>query len=83
MTIQHKSIPDSDLHEPKGVASATVDKTYISDGLGSGSWQVLPGRAHADMYIDAGATTQALSAAQAKLCSSIGYSLLTSSDLKR
>lgn len=65
MTIQHKSIPDADLHEPKGISSATVDKAYISNGLGSGSWQVIPGRAHADMYIDAGATTQALSSASA------------------
>ena len=65
MTIQHKSIPDADLHEPKGIASVTVDKAYISNGLGSGSWQVIPGRAHADMYIDAGVTTQTLSAAQA------------------
>lgn len=65
MTIQHKNIADSDLHEPKGVSSATVDKAYVSNGLGSGTWQVLPGRAHADMYIDAGSTTQALSSASA------------------
>jgi hypothetical protein len=65
MTIQHKNIADSDLHEPKGISSATVDKTYVSNGLGSGTWQVLPGRAHADMYIDGGATTQALSSASA------------------
>jgi hypothetical protein len=64
MTIQHKNIADADLHEPKGISSATVDKVYVSNGLGSGSWQVVPGRAHADMYIDAGATTQTLSASQ-------------------
>lgn len=39
MTIQHKSIPDADLHEPKGVASATDGQVYIADGSGSGAWE--------------------------------------------
>lgn len=39
MTIQHKDIPDSLLHEPKGVASATSGSVYSANGLGSGVWK--------------------------------------------
>ena len=38
MTIQHAAIPDAQLHEPKGVASATAGTAYIADGAGSGVW---------------------------------------------
>mgnify|MGYP003337978673 FL=1 len=41
MTIQHKLITDPDIHEPKGVASATINKVYVSSGAGSGTWQKL------------------------------------------
>lgn len=41
MAIQHKSIPDIFLHEPKGVASAAAGTTYLADGAGSGQWQKL------------------------------------------
>lgn len=37
--IQHKNIPDAQLHEPKGVVSASANTAYLADGLGSGSWQ--------------------------------------------
>ena len=39
MTIQHKSIPDADLHEPKGVAGATSGTVYKANGSGSGTWE--------------------------------------------
>lgn len=65
MTIQHNLITDPDLHEPKGAAAAAAGKVYISDGAGSGSWQYPPGKAHAEIYIDAGATAQTLSAGSA------------------
>lgn len=35
----HKDLPDSELHEPKGVSSASSSQVYVSDGAGSGSWQ--------------------------------------------
>lgn len=35
----HSALTGSDLHEPKGIASATVDKVYVSNGAGSGAWQ--------------------------------------------
>lgn len=37
--LEHKDIPDADLHEPKGVASAAVEQVYVADGAGSGAWQ--------------------------------------------
>ena len=38
MTIQHNVITDPDIHEPKGVASASSGKVYKADGTGSGNW---------------------------------------------
>ena len=36
--IQHKDIPDSQRHEPKGIDSAAQHQIYIANGGGSGSW---------------------------------------------
>lgn len=38
-TVAHNSLTDPNLHEPKGVAAATADKVYVSNGAGSGTWQ--------------------------------------------
>jgi hypothetical protein len=38
MTIQHNTITDPDIHEPKGAASAASGKVYVADGAGSGAW---------------------------------------------
>jgi len=40
MPIEHKNITNADLHEPLDVSTAPVDAVYISDGLGSGNWEV-------------------------------------------
>lgn len=37
----HKDMTGADLHEPKGVASATSGQVYQADGLGSGTWSTL------------------------------------------
>ena len=37
--VSHSTLTDPYLHEPKGVAAATVDKVYVSDGAGSGAWK--------------------------------------------
>ena len=37
-TTPHSGLTGANLHEPKGVAAAAVDKVYISDGAGSGSF---------------------------------------------
>jgi hypothetical protein len=41
-TVQHKDIPNAQLHEPKGVNSASVDTGYVADGSGSGTWKAVP-----------------------------------------
>lgn len=34
----HSTLTGSDLHEPKGIGSATSGQVYISNGSGSGTW---------------------------------------------
>lgn len=38
MPVSHKDITDPNIHEPKGVATATVGQVYVADGAGSGGW---------------------------------------------
>jgi len=38
-TVQHSAITDPNIHEPKGVVAATINKVYVSNGTGSGTWQ--------------------------------------------
>lgn len=42
MTIEHRLIPEAQLHEPKGVSTAAVDTVYVADGAGSGNWGESP-----------------------------------------
>lgn len=37
-TIQHSLLGNAELHEPKGVATASSNETYVADGTGSGAW---------------------------------------------
>jgi hypothetical protein len=37
-TALHKDLTGSDLHEPKGAASASSGQVYQADGAGSGAW---------------------------------------------
>ena len=37
--ILHSSLTGSEVHEPKGIDTASADEIYVSDGAGSGSWQ--------------------------------------------
>jgi len=39
--VAHSSLTGSDLHEPKGVASANSGEVYIADGAGSGAWTAI------------------------------------------
>lgn len=36
--VNHSTLTDPYLHEPKGIASASAGKVYIANGAGSGSW---------------------------------------------
>lgn len=37
--VEHVDITDPELHEPKGIAAATVDQVYVANGAGSGAWE--------------------------------------------
>jgi len=38
MAVEHNNLTDPELHEPKGVASASEGQLYIADGAGGGVW---------------------------------------------
>jgi hypothetical protein len=38
----HSSLTGAQLHEPKGVASASVGTVYVANGAGSGAWIKVP-----------------------------------------
>lgn len=37
--VQHATLPESELHEPKGVSVASSDSFYVANGAGSGTWK--------------------------------------------
>jgi hypothetical protein len=39
VNVNHSSLTDPYLHEPKGVASAAAGEVYIASGAGSGIWR--------------------------------------------
>lgn len=39
---EHSTLTDPNLHEPKGISTASSNQVYIADGVGSGSWQYWP-----------------------------------------
>ena len=36
--VQHSSLTDPNIHEPKGISSASANQLYLSSGSGSGTW---------------------------------------------
>lgn len=52
--VQHSALTGAELHEPKGVATATSKQVYISDGLASGAWTDWP--TGFGYYLDGGAS---------------------------
>lgn len=60
--VAHSSLTGSDLHEPKGVASANANEVYVADGSTSGSWGRVPGtvvqRAYAEYTTYSSHTSQ-------------------------
>ena len=36
--VNHSSLTDPYLHEPKGISSAGQGQVYVADGAGSGDW---------------------------------------------
>lgn len=39
MAVEHVDITDPQIHEPKGVSTATANQIYVADGAASGDWQ--------------------------------------------
>jgi hypothetical protein len=37
-TIQHSALTTTDVHEPKGITTATNNQVYVADGANSGAW---------------------------------------------
>ena len=52
MAEQHNTLTDPELHEPKGVSTASADTVYVAGGSGTGTWKKLPFSA-----INAGSST--------------------------
>lgn len=48
---EHKDLTGADLHEPKGVDSASAGQVYVADGLGSGVWHYNGWHIHGQMLI--------------------------------
>lgn len=40
VNVNHSTLTDPYLHEPKGVASAQSGSIYVSDGAGTGVWKI-------------------------------------------
>jgi hypothetical protein len=38
--VEHSSLTGSDLHEPKGIASAAANAVYVATGAATGTWTV-------------------------------------------
>lgn len=38
MTIEHNEVTDPEIHEPKGISTATATHVYAANGIGSGTW---------------------------------------------
>lgn len=47
--VNHSTLTDPYLHEPKGVATASSGSVYVADGAGSGDWS--KAHAHINGYI--------------------------------
>lgn len=62
-TVQHSAITDPDIHEPKGIASASSGQVYVANGSNSGSWEHIAGHSYGDIYISGSSTSFALAAA--------------------
>lgn len=56
-TVNHSTLTDPYLHEPKGVAAASSGSVYVADGAGSGDW--VKGHAHINGYLPFDAVTPA------------------------
>ena len=64
--IQHSAITDPNIHEPKGITTASNGQVYVADGGGSGDWKFTTGHAFGELFITNNSTAQTLAAASGK-----------------
>lgn len=50
--VAHSTLTGSELHEPKGAASAALGTVYVADGAGSGNWTSLSTSSFTGMIAD-------------------------------
>ncbi len=60
MTIDHRDLPDAELHEPKGTATAAANAVFMADGAGSGSFNSHSTFADPDIHEPKGVSTASL-----------------------
>lgn len=53
--VEHKNLTDPELHEPKGIATASSGQVYIANGSGSGTW-TSQDPAYAQGYVEGNVT---------------------------
>lgn len=58
MTIQHRLIPDNELHEPKGALSAALNTSYHATGAGSGVWKKADANSISGLTSDGGSSNK-------------------------
>lgn len=51
--VNHNTLTDPYLHEPKGASNAAENTTYFADGAGSGTWKKLSSYANGYIAFDA------------------------------
>ena len=74
--VNHSTLTDPYLHEPKGVASANANEVYVANGSGSGSWK--PHHHFVGAYLAFDATTPAYTHAATTTPTVINPALSTS-----
>jgi len=58
--VEHKNLPNAELHEPKGVSAASAGQVYVADGASSGAW-ASQDHAFAQGYIEGNASSTTIS----------------------
>lgn len=41
MSVEHSAITDPEIHESKGVSTASNNQVYVANGAGSGTWKLV------------------------------------------
>lgn len=58
---EHATVTDPDIHQPKGITTASAGDVYTADGASSGAWQAPGGTTFGDMDFTANAIATTIS----------------------